>query len=996
MAEEISQKIQQKIRKRAESYTPEWRFHTESPDIGSALAIVYAKMMAGSVGRFSKIALKNRIAFLNELDAEILPAVPSHGYVQFSLINEEVEGVEVDTGTTVIASDNNLPDGQAAFETKEALYVTPASVSDIYQVCDRQDLIYKLYDRAGMKWNSLALFGFEHINIQKHEMYFCYDTLLDIRTEAYIDFSWFMPGNMVLNAEWIHALANIKKAVFEYYTAEGWTAFEECQETEQGLTFHKNKSQSKFAKKELEGKESYWIRLRILDFVPFSKMSLYCVRLSARNQDMLPDTVFGAGEECNLNQYFPFGERLSLYQEVYFGSEEVFSKKGAQVTLSFGIDFAKIPLDTNVEETLNWEWIMKRSDFKQDLEFDVTIESVIWEYYNGSGWTRLFADDSYQHIFSVTDGTEGRYRMLQFICPKDIEKVIVNAIETYYIRARIVKINNLYKMKGNYVVPCLENTSLCYQYPQKGMEPQAYIFHNNLESCFLDGRDIREKEFFCPFVQTDTENTGVCLGFEVAPMGNPIKMLFCIADERDRSQQHLLWEYWNGKCWKNMNLMDGTDQFSKTGIITFAGNADMKKKRLFGKERYWLRIRDIGNGYLTPEAMAKPPIIQQIHMNTTTVQNVYRREREYFQMEMFQKGKNFKLLENNVYTARVFVDETGYLSERELESLKREGLVSIEADDNGIPKRIWVEWRQVHDFSESNAADRHFVLRAFRGELVFGDGKHGRIPAVSKTENIRIDYRSAGGEYTNLRAKKICRMDRAIGYISQVTNPMTLAGGCDAETLEEAVKRTSAAIRHQNRAISARDYEELAMCASRDIQMAKCFAGYDASGKRASGAVTLVVLPKQFRQGRMDFAPLKEKVMQYMTNRVSAFLLDSQKFFVVHPEFIEIRLRIELSVENFNDVFRVKKEILERMEAFLSSADKQREGQGWRIGNFPNTMQVQNAINDIRGIVYIRNIMMSAYTANSVRQEEVDVEEVKTHRYVLPVNGEHEIMIRVE
>ena len=54
MAEEISQRIQKDIRKRAESYTPEWRFWPENPDIGSALAIVYAEMMAGTVRQFSR------------------------------------------------------------------------------------------------------------------------------------------------------------------------------------------------------------------------------------------------------------------------------------------------------------------------------------------------------------------------------------------------------------------------------------------------------------------------------------------------------------------------------------------------------------------------------------------------------------------------------------------------------------------------------------------------------------------------------------------------------------------------------------------------------------------------------------------------------------------------------------------------------------------------------------------------------------------------------
>lgn len=94
----------------------------------------------------------------------------------------------------------------------------------------------------------------------------------------------------------------------------------------------------------------------------------------------------------------------------------------------------------------------------------------------------------------------------------------------------------------------------------------------------------------------------------------------------------------------------------------------------------------------------------------------------------------------------------------------------------------------------------------------------------------------------------------------------------------------------EDRAVSARDYEDLAMCASRDIQMVKCFAGYDDKGRPLSGAVTLVVLQKQFRQGQMQFTSLKETLLQYMRSRISTVLLDNHKFFIVQPRFIEIKV----------------------------------------------------------------------------------------------------------
>lgn len=992
---EIDERIREDIVKRAENYTPEWSFHTENPDIGSALAVVCEKMLAGTAKKLAKIPQKNRIAFLNELGAGILPAVPSHGYVQFLLINEEAEGCTVPSGTVLTAGDGSLPDGQADFETCEEVYVTPAEVSDIYQACDRHDIIYRLYDRKSMEWIPSALFSFDGTNLQKHELYFSHEVLLDIQSEAYIALACFSNGNTALMPECLNALADSENAVFEYYSKQGWVAFESVKVTGDGLVFHKGKMQPGSERTEIEGKAGFWIRLRILDFMKFSTMRLECIHMSAWSRETLPDTVFGAGEELEPNRYFPFGERLDLYQEVYFGSREVLSKKGAEVTLSFHIDFVKVPLDMGDKQAAEWEWIMKRSDMKQDMEADITVEAVIWEYYNGFGWTRLFLDDAYSHVFSVMDGDGGGYRRMQFTCPKDMEKILVNAVETYYIRARILKINNLYKLKGNYVVPFLENTSLRYCYAKEGIMPQEQLLYNNLEYRCDKGGSLEKSGIGRPFFQTGTESMAVYLGFEVLPAGSPIKMFFSLENAGDCSRQPLLWEYWNGSRWKNLNPADGTDYFSRSGTVTFAGSADMEQKRLFGKERYWLRIRDIENSYIDRNDKKNRPVIQKIYMNMARVQNIGRRQREYFQMETCRENQTFRLLEKNIHDAKVFVDESGCLREDETESLKKERAVWTETKEDGITEQVWVEWSRVPDFSESGPMDRHFVISPFEGEIRFGNGRHGRIPNSSQKENIFIDYCSGGGEHTNIKEKKINRMSYSIGYISKVANPEAMAGGCDAETPEAAMQRTSGCIRHQNRAVSARDYEQLAMCAARDVRMVKCFAGYDDTGRPVRGAVTLVVLQKQLRQGMVHFEEVRERIIRYMQDKVSVSLMDSQKFFVVHPEFIEIRLYIELRVENFNQVFRVKKEILERLDRFLSPAGGGDAGAGWEIGSFPNIVQIQNAVNDIKGIVYIRNIMMNTYAAGASGWEEADVEKLRTHRYILPIGGVHEIVVSV-
>ena len=79
--------IEQEIKKRTESYTPEWNYDPGAPDVGGAVAKVFMQMMKRSAKKFDQLSLKNRIAFLNELGADLLPSVCADGYVQFHYLS---------------------------------------------------------------------------------------------------------------------------------------------------------------------------------------------------------------------------------------------------------------------------------------------------------------------------------------------------------------------------------------------------------------------------------------------------------------------------------------------------------------------------------------------------------------------------------------------------------------------------------------------------------------------------------------------------------------------------------------------------------------------------------------------------------------------------------------------------------------------------------------------------------------------------------------------
>ena len=975
------------IEKTAAGYTPEWRFNRVHPDAGTALAFIYADMLSKTIIQLNKVLLKNRIAFYNSIGAELLPAVPSGGYAVFSMVNDSVEGVEIPGGMKVSADGH---DGEVTFETTDDLYATPSVLSDIYQACDSEDIIYHIYSGSEGNTEPFLLFKQQGDNLQSHELYFCHETLLNITGEADITLEWYVHSKGPVREEILRRFLDREYAVFEYYSIIGYREITPVTGVEGRLTFHKEAEEPAFAEMELGGRTGCWMRLRLLKMAPFEAFSFEEFYLSVSGNYVAPDLINGNGMDCNLLEYTPFGERFNLYNEVYFASGEVLSKAGSRVELSFVIDFVKVPLMDGMEEAgVDWNWVMKKSDIKVNREFDLTIEEVIWEYYNGSGWSRLFLDGSYKDIFSTREGLKEQYRMLSFICPADIRPLLVNSCESYYIRARITKINNLYKTSGSYVVPVLSDTAFCYEYEMHTQKPGCIIVKNNMEMEEYRGCEA-------PFKQTGIKEQTLYMGFKEPLETGPVKILFTMLNNIIGSHPVFRWEYYGRNGFTELNLVDETCNFSKTGIVTIMGNCNFKKHRLFGKELYWIRISDENGYYLTHSAEAVYPAVTGFYMNAVKIVNADLEKTEYFSTERYEENKTLVLLNRSIIELSLWVDEVSLLSEDQISRLKQEREVECIYDPSGLLKNAWVKWEEADNFLTAGSESRCFVLDRNAGIIRFGNGRYGRIVPAGKEENIRVAYKCGGGEHTNLEAGSIDKLKHTVGYVSSVTNPYSLKGGCDQEKLPEAAARNAQTLVHHYKAVTSEDYEQLALRASRSIRRVKCFTGCNERGRRQPGAVTLVVLQKDYLQGSFVFNELRESIYEYMKDRINGRLLAQDKLYIIEPLFLEVCIRMELAADSFHSVFRIRKEVEGRIGAFLDPLTGSFGGKGWEIGSFPTNLQIQNIGKEIKGVRYVKNTFIAAYRKGSTGRTEVDLKEAIEHPYILPVSGKHDIVIKVE
>lgn len=141
------------------------------------------------------------------------------------------------------------------------------------------------------------------------------------------------------------------------------------------------------------------------------------------------------------------------------------------------------------------------------------------------------------------------------------------------------------------------------------------------------------------------------------------------------------------------------------------------------------------------------------------------------------------------------------------------------------PGQGYDAWQRVDDLALlSHRADvardaRAYELDAEAGELRFGDGMRGRLPAAGSRVRL-VAARAGGGRAGNLPPavlKEISAttipVDSGSGRVVsnlKVLQPVATAGGEDAETVEAAQARIPALLRHRDRAVTADDYETLA------------------------------------------------------------------------------------------------------------------------------------------------------------------------------------------
>jgi hypothetical protein len=446
-----------------------------------------------------------------------------------------------------------------------------------------------------------------------------------------------------------------------------------------------------------------------------------------------------------------------------------------------------------------------------------------------------------------------------------------------------------------------------------------------------------------PFVPTADTEPALYLGLDQPFDPRPVSVYLGVepprpeevaADELATADPDTLavvtWEYDGPGGWRPLGARDETQRLGGSGLVSFAAPAGHTRSSRFGRELYWLR------GRWQRGAFPLPPRLRRVLLNTMWATQAVTVTGEILGSGNGNPGQVVSTAQAPVLDGRLVVRE------------------------RAEPEEVWVEWQARPDLYESGPADRHYTLDPLTGEIRFGDGRAGMVPPAGQN-NLRMTYRTGGGEQGNRPAGTIVELKTAVPYVDGVTNLEPAEGGAALEPIERLQARGPRALRHGGRAITTEDLEDLAMAASpalvRAAAVLPAFNPYalwldkgaapraDHAGTEA-GRAGVVVVPQSTAARPTPSLGLIDEVRNYVRARCPA----TADIWVAGPEWIAVRVGALLVPVSLAEADEVGARVTAELERFLHPLRGGPDGSGWAFGRRPHRSDLFALVMGVAGV----------------------------------------------
>jgi hypothetical protein len=984
----------------ASVYVPEWKPRDDT-DLGVALIEIFSHMQEEIYSRLNRVPDKNFISFLDMIGIKLMPALPATAPVTFSLAQGLQGSILVSAGTQVATLETESH-GELTYETVKSFSAIKATIDQVYSVNPEKDEIYSHSEdfNAGKPFSA-----FHGDNIQKHILYLGHSTLFKLKEPKPILIRMVMDGNVGLEdiRSWRWSRANGKPFSFVAVSRiENLRTRSAISKGQSGKSTDAEENSYQIVlmpdavieESSISDITSLWIECSMNAVTEKSNpVVIKKILLKGVSSDSIldPDMAFYNFLPLDLSQkFYPFGMQPRLYDTFYLSSTEAFSKKNTEIKISF-----KAVGDAGSDPAAQGENIL-----------------ISWEYWNGSIWHVLQVEENGMQNFILPVPGERyiKFNRPDDLSALEVNGVKGYWIRARLANGGYGRDKIESDSASGFKPPWASSVKISYRLTEESFLENC-LSYNNLE--FKDVTAVSQGKGFKPFMPLPQQVPTLYIGFKEPLLKGNLSLYISMVDEQQSSgiTPDVIWSHWTGApdlitmknkdqseiffastdglgvgtdllfeetfqdefasetgsiSWirdvavdsnkkvkivglkrkldhlytakarvlkrSRLDVQDNTGHLQKSGTLEMLGPADHQITTSFGKSRYWL------TGSMDPGSIS---MIRGIFPNTVWVMQMESVTDEILGSSSGEKGSRFSLIKRPVISPEVWVKEGAVVIDPGL---------NIEAvkDSSGKVTDTWVKWNPVDDLFASGPRDRHYALDGASGELIFGDGVHGMIPPIGRN-NIRASYKSGGGSKGNVAALEINAIKTPIAGLDSVRNYMAAEGGSDTESIESVLERGPYAIRTMDRAVTAEDFERLAIAASSYVARSRSLV----SGSK----LNVIVIPRGLEDRPMPSSKLVKIVKEYLLDR-SLSCVSSDNLDVVAPDYKEIRIKVDVIPKSIDLAVPLERDIQKKLREFLHPL-RGASGNGWEFGRPVRISDIYSLLEETEGVDHVEDLRLN-------------------------------------
>lgn len=948
------------LRGLAGAYVPEWQWTEGTEDPGRALGELFVEMFSQTVERYNGIPQKLYTEYLNQLGVRVPPETAASGLVRFEVHSGVQEGVLVPAGSMVYAEDES--NEQVVYETERSIVATPAELTGVYYADGR--VIQALEAGQGQSFFEPV----EGENLQSHQFAVSQGEVLRLKGGCEIEVA-VACGAGFLDERLAEELSDQGKAVWYWRGASGLERFDEVEQRGSRVVLRKHGPERLEADE--AGRVCLYCELECgSGRIEAEGVLLQSRPLTAQPADSLSHNdipITGEGGYC-------FGRMPAPYEVFYIRSDTAMSKRGAEVCLHLELESVVYSqVETGPQYAFN-RYIIDKKDAVSVQPDDVFVREVVWEYPNGRGWAALKAKGD-ENPFSGTSGP----KEIRFTVPDDMSMARVNAEEGWYIRARVVGVENSLSSSPRWILPFVRGVTCKWEYMESRAADWLWSKNNGNEAELRETAGMGRLGFPL-YEQEDERRRYMYLCFDQPLEGLPVSLMYEVLGGSGREEK-LLYEGWIGGRFQAVHAMDGTGGLSHTGAVYLYIGERLERTRRYGREGYWLRMSRAVEG----DGADVGAVVGRIMLNVTRAIQRRRLPEQRFTTQTYEANKQIRLLERPVMWCEVWVDEAGSITRRELERLPADE-VREEWEGDKLTGCL-VRWHEVERLTRYGGDARVYELDRHSGRLRFGDGRHGRVPPAG-FENIVVHSAYGGGSRGNCEAGKVRQFLVSIPRISGVENVTPMGGGTDEMESERLERLGCRRIRHRGRGVGVRDLEELVLEEFVQVTQVKCFSGMDETGASRSGHLCVVVMGRDLVD-EWSSRELCERVKEYLSDRCDCALVADGRLHVRPSTELKVSVEVRVEVRDLERGAETQQELLTALTELIEERWRSRE-----IGEQIRLEELYGAVKKVPNVGSIVRVSAEGTWYEGGRQRVCPIEGESRFPFATVRSGEH--VVRIE